>query len=67
MALTAARFLPMTIAPIPTAIRMMIPAPPFLSLLPLPEYTVVDEVGPDHDKMFVVEVKVGSQAARGEG
>lgn len=35
--------------------------------LPLPEYTVVDEVGPDHDKTFVVEVKIGSQAARGEG
>ena len=35
--------------------------------LPLPEYTVVDEVGPDHDKMFIVEVKVGSLFARGEG
>lgn len=35
--------------------------------LPLPEYTVVDEVGPDHDKMFIVEVKVGSLSARGEG
>ena len=35
--------------------------------LPLPEYSVVDEVGPDHDKMFVVEVKVGSLIARGEG
>jgi ribonuclease-3 len=35
--------------------------------LPLPEYNVVDEVGPDHDKTFVVEVKVGSMLARGEG
>jgi ribonuclease-3 len=35
--------------------------------LPLPEYTVVGEVGPDHDKRFIVEVKVGSLAARGEG
>jgi len=35
--------------------------------LPLPEYTVVDEVGPDHDKTFVVEVKVGKLASRGEG
>jgi len=35
--------------------------------LPLPEYTVVDEVGPDHDKTFVVEVKVGRLASRGEG
>ena len=35
--------------------------------LPLPEYTVVDEVGPDHDKTFVVEVKIGSRLARGEG
>ena len=35
--------------------------------LPLPEYNVVDEVGPDHDKTFVVEVKVGSMVARGEG
>jgi ribonuclease-3 len=35
--------------------------------LPLPEYNVVDEVGPDHDKVFVVEVKVGSMLARGEG
>ena len=34
---------------------------------PLPEYTVVDEVGPDHDKTFIVEVKIGSQIARGEG
>jgi ribonuclease III len=35
--------------------------------LPLPEYTVVEEVGPDHDKMFVVEVKIGSRTARGQG
>lgn len=35
--------------------------------LPLPDYNVVDEVGPDHDKMFIVEVKVGSLAERGEG
>jgi len=33
----------------------------------LPEYNVVDEVGPDHDKTFIVEVKVGSLATRGEG
>jgi ribonuclease-3 len=35
--------------------------------MPLPEYTVVGEVGPDHDKRFIVEVKVGSLATRGEG
>ena len=35
--------------------------------LPLPDYAVVAEVGPDHDKTFVVEVKLGSLAARGEG
>lgn len=35
--------------------------------LPLPEYSVVGEVGPDHDKRFIVEVKVGSHLARGEG
>lgn len=35
--------------------------------LPLPDYSVVGEVGPDHDKTFIVEVKVGSLAARGEG
>lgn len=35
--------------------------------LQLPEYNVIDEVGPDHDKRFVVEVKVGSLSARGEG
>lgn len=35
--------------------------------LALPVYRVVDEVGPDHDKTFVVEVKLGRFAARGEG
>ncbi len=35
--------------------------------LPLPDYIVIDEVGPDHDKMFIVDVKVGSLVARGEG
>ena len=35
--------------------------------LPLPEYNVVGENGPDHDKRFIVEVKVGDQSARGEG
>ena len=35
--------------------------------LPLPEYSVIGEVGPDHDKTFIVEVKIGSQIARGEG
>ena len=35
--------------------------------LPLPEYNVIDEVGPDHDKHFIVEVKVGSLSRRGEG
>lgn len=35
--------------------------------LPLPEYNVMDEVGPDHDKTFVVDVKVGSLVTRGEG
>ena len=33
----------------------------------LPEYNVIDEVGPDHDKTFIVEVRVGSLFARGEG
>jgi ribonuclease III len=33
----------------------------------LPDYSVVGEVGPDHDKTFIVEVKVGSLVARGEG
>ena len=35
--------------------------------LPLPEYVVAAEAGPDHDKRFVVEVRIGSQSARGEG
>ena len=35
--------------------------------MPLPEYNVVGEVGPDHDKTFIVEVKLGSLVARGEG
>jgi ribonuclease-3 len=35
--------------------------------LQLPEYNVVGEAGPDHDKRFVVEVRVGSLATRGEG
>lgn len=33
----------------------------------LPEYSVVGEVGPDHDKKFIVDVKIGSLVARGEG
>ncbi len=35
--------------------------------LPLPDYSVVGEVGPDHDKTFIVEVKIGGDSARGEG
>jgi len=35
--------------------------------LQLPEYNVVDEVGPDHDKTFIVEVRIGSLTTRGEG
>lgn len=35
--------------------------------LPLPEYNVVAEVGPDHDKTFIVEVRMGGLATRGEG
>ena len=35
--------------------------------LPLPDYHVVAEVGPDHDKTFVIEVKVGRLVAKGEG
>lgn len=36
--------------------------------LPLPEYAVVDEIGPDHDKRFVVEVTLPNRPpARGEG
>ena len=33
----------------------------------LPDYNVFAEEGPDHDKRFIVEVKVGSHTARGEG
>lgn len=33
----------------------------------LPDYNVVAEVGPDHDKTFIIEVKLGSLTARGEG
>lgn len=35
--------------------------------LPLPDYNVVAEEGPDHEKRFIVEVKVGRLVARGEG
>lgn len=36
--------------------------------LPLPDYAVIGEQGPDHDKRFVVEVKLANQVfARGEG
>jgi ribonuclease III len=36
--------------------------------LPLPEYEVVEELGPDHDKRFVVEVRLNQKiSARGEG
>ena len=35
--------------------------------LQLPDYNVIEEVGPDHDKRFVVEVRVGNLVARGEG
>ncbi len=36
--------------------------------LPLPEYGVVDEIGPDHDKRFIVEVTLPNRPpARGEG
>jgi ribonuclease-3 len=35
--------------------------------LSLPEYSVVGEVGPDHDKTFIVDVRIGSSVARGEG
>jgi ribonuclease III len=35
--------------------------------LQLPDYHVVAEVGPDHDKKFVVEVRLGDLLARGEG
>jgi ribonuclease-3 len=33
----------------------------------LPDYNVVAEEGPDHDKRFIVEVRIGSHSARGEG
>jgi ribonuclease III len=35
--------------------------------LPLPEYNVIAAEGPDHHKRFIIEVKVGSHYARGEG
>ena len=35
--------------------------------LALPEYVVAEEAGPDHDKRFIVEVRIGSHTARGEG
>jgi ribonuclease-3 len=35
--------------------------------LPLPDYNVIAEEGPDHEKRFIVEVKVGRLTARGEG
>jgi ribonuclease-3 len=35
--------------------------------LQLPDYNVVAEAGPDHDKRFVIEVRVGNLVARGEG
>lgn len=35
--------------------------------LQLPDYNVVGEVGPDHDKTFIVEVRVGSFTTQGEG
>lgn len=35
--------------------------------LQLPDYSVIGEVGPDHGKTFIVEVRVGSLTARGEG
>jgi ribonuclease-3 len=35
--------------------------------LPLPEYSVVGEKGPDHDKVFIVEVRLGGRTAHGEG
>ena len=34
---------------------------------PLPEYVVTAEAGPDHDKRFVVEARMGSHTASGEG
>ncbi|HVR42552.1 MAG TPA: ribonuclease III [Thermoanaerobaculia bacterium] len=36
--------------------------------LPLPEYAVVEEIGPDHDKRFVVEVSLPNRvSAKGTG
>lgn len=36
--------------------------------LPLPEYSVIEEIGPDHDKRFVVEVKLTNDVVgRGTG
>lgn len=35
--------------------------------LQLPDYSVIEEVGPDHDKTFIVEVRLGTLVARGEG
>jgi ribonuclease-3 len=36
--------------------------------LQLPEYRVIDEIGPDHDKRFVIEVHIGTgRIASGEG
>ena len=32
-----------------------------------PEYAVVDEVGPDHDKIFEVKVSIGGQSRYGKG
>jgi ribonuclease-3 len=35
--------------------------------LSLPDYNVVGEIGPDHGKTFIVEVRVGGNVSRGEG
>lgn len=35
--------------------------------MPLPRYEVVGEDGPDHDKVFHIEVQVGAQTAHGHG
>ena len=36
--------------------------------LPLPEYRVLDSIGPDHAKRFVIECRIGGEArGRGEG
>lgn len=35
--------------------------------MPLPEYEVVGEDGPDHDKVFQVEVRTGDDQGRGQG